>query len=365
MTALKRTPFYAAQVALKGRFVPFAGYEMAVQFAGLMAEHNAVRTAAGVFDVSHMGEVVFEGPQALDALQWIVSNDVGRLVDGTALYTVMCIANGGVVDDLIVYRESATRYFVCVNASRREDDVAHMAAQAKRFDCTVTDVSENWGQLAIQGPNADDIIAAMGDGSLRTMPAFTFCDLTLAGCAVRVARTGYTGEPGYEVYIRPADAEEFWTALMSAGAAFGLVPAGLGARDTLRLEMKYPLYGNDIDLDHTPLEAGLGWVVKLDKEFNGRDALRVQKERGVARKLVGFTMRDRGIPRQGYIIRENGKDVGVVTSGTHSPSLSEPIGVGYVPAHLAAVGSTFDVVVRDRAVPAVVVKTPFYKKEER
>ena len=364
MTALKRTPFYAAQASLGGRFVPFAGYEMPVQFAGLMAEHNAVRTAAGVFDVSHMGEVIVEGPEALSALQWIVTNDVARLVDGGALYTVMCVASGGVVDDLIIYRESATRYFVCVNASRREADVAHMTEQAKRFDCKVTDVSDEWGQLAIQGPKADDVVAAMGDGSLRGMSSFTFKDVTLAGCKVRVARTGYTGEPGYEVYVRPADADKFWSALMSAGAAFGLVPAGLGSRDTLRLEMKYPLYGNDIDLEHTPLEAGLGWVVKLDKDFLGRSALAAQKEQGIKRKLVGFKMRDRGIPRQGYAIRHNGQDVGVVTSGTHSPSLGEPLGVGYVPAELAAVGSTFEVVIRDKAVPAEVVKTPFYQPKK-
>lgn len=363
VTALKRTPFYAAQAALNGRFVPFAGYEMAVQFAGLMAEHNAVRNAVGVFDVSHMGEVIFEGPDALQALQWIVTNDVGRLVDGGALYTVMCVETGGIVDDLIIYRESATRFFVCVNASRRADDVAHMQAQAKRFNCSVTDVSDEWGQLAIQGPKADDVVAALGDGSLRGMTSFTFRDVMLAGCNVRVARTGYTGEPGYEVYVRPADADTFWNAMMSAGAAFGLVPCGLGARDTLRLEMKYPLYGNDIDLEHSPLEAGLGWVVKLEKDFLGRSALAAQKEQGVTRKLVGFTMTERGIPRQGYIVRSGGQDVGVVTSGTHSPSLGEPIGVAYVPSALAAIGSTFDVIIRDKAVPAVVVKTPFYKKE--
>ncbi len=194
------------------------------------------------------------------------------------------------------------------------------------------------------------------------MAPFTWMDTIVGGCNVRVARTGYTGEPGFEIYVKPADAEKFWKALMAAGP---VTPCGLGCRDTLRLEMKYPLYGNDIDLQHTPLEGGLAWVVKLDKDFLGKKALVAQKEKGIARKLVGFTMKDRGIPRQGYVIRHNGQDVGVVTSGTHSPSLNEPIGVGYVPSALATPGSTFDVVIRDRPVSAVVVKTPFYKREER
>lgn len=354
------------QAALGARFVPFAGYEMPVQFAGLMAEHQAVRTAAGVFDVSHMGEVIVEGPEALAAMQWLVTNDVAKLTDGRALYTVMCVASGGIVDDLIIYRESETRYFICINASRRADDVAHMKQELARFEVTVTDVSDDYGQLAIQGPKADDIVASMTTANVRDMAPFTWLDATVGGVPVRVARTGYTGESGYEVYVKPKDAQVFWDALMKAGEPHGLKPAGLGSRDTLRLEMKYALYGNDIDLEHTPLEAGLGWVVKLEKgDFQGRAALVRQKEQGIARKLVGFTMKDRGIPRQGYVIRHDGQDVGVVTSGTHSPSLNEPIGVAYVPANLAAVGSTFDVVIRDRAVPAVVAKTPFYKREER
>ncbi len=352
--------------AAGARFVPFAGYEMPVQFAGLIAEHQAVRTACGVFDVSHMGEVEVFGPEALAGLQWLVTNDISKLVDGKALYTVMCVANGGIVDDLIVYREKADRYFICINASRRHDDVAHMKSELSRFACTVTDVSDAWGQLAVQGPNADDVIASMTTAEVRDMAPFTWLDATVGGAPVRIARTGYTGEPGFEIYVRPRDAATFWDALMKAGKPHGLVPCGLGARDTLRLEMKYALYGNDIDLEHTPLEAGLGWVVKLDKgDFLGRAALVRQKEDGIARKLVGFTMRDRGIPRQGYVIRHGGKDVGVVTSGTHSPSLNAPIGVGYVPANLAAVGSTFDVVIRDRAVPAEVAKTPFYRRDER
>jgi aminomethyltransferase len=363
---LRHTPFHAVLAARGARFVPYAGYEMPVQFAGLMAEHQAVRNAAGVFDVSHMGEVIVEGPEALAGLQWLVTNDVAKLTDGKALYTVMCVPDGGIVDDFIIYREKADRYFICVNASRRFDDVAHMQKELARFACTVTDVSDEWGQLAVQGPNADDIIASMTTAQVRDMAPFTWLDATVGGAPVRVARTGYTGEPGFEIYVRPRDAKTFWDALMKAGEPHGLVPVGLGARDTLRLEMKYPLYGNDIDLAHSPLEAGLGWVVKLDKgDFQGRAALVRQKEQGVPRKLVGFTMRDRGIPRQGYVVRHDGQDVGVVTSGTHSPSLNAPIGVAYVPAALAAVGSTFDVVIRDRAVPAVVAKTPFYQRDAK
>lgn len=340
---------------------------MPVQFTSLMAEHHAVRQRVGLFDVSHMGEVVVQGPGAFDALQWIVTNDLAKLRDGTALYTVMCVESGGVVDDLIVYREAADRYFLCINASRRAEDVAHLQAQAERFDCTVTDVSDEWAQLALQGPRADDVLASLTSHDVRGMAPFTWADATVGGVAgVRIARTGYTGEPGFELYCRPAGAEQLFLAIEQAGAPHELALCGLGARDTLRLEMKYPLYGNDIDLEHDPIEAGLGWVVKLDKgSFLGSAALQRVKEQGPARKWVGFKMRDRGIPRHGYPIRAGGRDVGVVTSGTHSPSLNEPIGAGYVIAELASPGSTFDVIIRDKAIAAEVVKTPFYKRENR
>lgn len=370
MTELKRTPLYAVQAENGGKFVPFAGWEMPVQFSGLMAEHQAVRTQVGLFDVSHMGEIIIEGPQAFDAVQFLITNDVAKLSDGKALYTVMCVENGGIVDDLIVYRENTQRFFICVNASRRADDFAHMRAVCKRFDCTVTDVSDEYAQLALQGPHAAALLAELVDASVQAkvaaMEAFSWLDAPVAGLSwVRIARTGYTGEHGYELYARSSEGDALWRAIMRVGDKHGLLLCGLGCRDTLRLEMKYPLYGNDIDLEHNPLEAGLGWVVKFAKgDFVGKAALEAVKAQGVARKWVGFKMLDRGIPRHGYPIAVDGQEVGVVTSGTHSPSLGEPIGTGYVPAHLAALGSRFDVVIRNKAVLAEVVKTPFLVREK-
>lgn len=366
MEQQKRTPFYALQAARGARFVPFAGYEMPVQFTQVIAEHHAVRKHAGLFDVSHMGEFVVEGRDALAALQKAVTNDVAKLTDGKALYTVMCADHGGIVDDLIVYRESATRFFLCVNASRRADDFAHLASVMKGFDCRLTDESDAWAQLALQGPAAEAILQSLVPIELKEVASFAFVDASVAGVpGVRIARTGYTGEPGFELYVKNSGAEPLWRALDEAGKLHGLALCGLGCRDTLRLEMKYPLYGNDIDLDHNPLEAGLGWVVKFDKgDFVGRAALERVKAEGVKRKWVGLRMLDRGIPRHGYPIRAAGREVGVVTSGTHSPSLNEPIGVGYVEAAHAAVGSKIEVVIRDKPVLAEVCKTPFYKREQ-
>lgn len=339
---------------------------MPVQFAGLVAEHQAVRQHAGLFDVSHMGELIVEGPEALAALQHVVTNDLGKLTDGKALYTVMCVESGGVVDDLIVYRESTTRYFLCVNASRRDADREHIRRLITRFRCKLSDVSQDYAQIALQGPQADAILAKLTSHPVAPMAPFTWADTTVAGLdKVRVARTGYTGEKGFELYCAPAQAEPLWRALEEAGGPLGLVPCGLGARDTLRLEMKYPLYGNDIDLDHTPLEAGLGWVVKLAKgDFVGQAALAAQKEKGVARKWVGFKAVERGIPRQGYPIAVGGKEVGTVSSGTHSPTLGYGIGCGYVPAEHAAVGSRLDIIIREKTVAAEVVATPFLKRDK-
>ena len=366
-TTLKRTPLYHVQHAHGGRFVPFAGWEMPVQFAGVMLEHTAVRQRAGLFDVSHMGEIVVAGPQALAALQAICTNDLATLVAGRALYTVMCTPDGGIIDDLIVYCEQPrSRYFLCVNASRRDDDLAHIVLHAKPFDCTVEDVSDTYAQLALQGPAALSILAAVCPAAVASLPAFAWADTSIAGLAagdmVRVARTGYTGEHGYELYCSNTAAEPLWQALEAAGQAHGLVPCGLGARDTLRLEMKYPLYGNDIDLAHNPLEAGLGWVVKFNKgDFCGRDALLATKQQGCTRRWVGLKMTERGIARPGYPIVAAGKEVGMVTSGTHSPTLGEPIACGYVPQDLAAVGTPVSILIRDKPVAAVVAKTPFYR----
>lgn len=367
MNQSKRTPLFGVQTQRGGRFVSFAGWDMPVQFSGVIAEHEAVRKHVGIFDVSHMGEVRIAGPEALAAVQYLVTNDVGRLENEQALYTVMCVASGGIVDDLIVYRESAESFFLCVNAGRKAEDVAHIQSTLKRFNCTVVDLSDDFAQVAVQGPKALALLSELcRDTNIAAMPSFTWKDVTFAGIeGIRVARTGYTGEEGAELYVRPDRAEQLWLELEKAGEKYGLVPCGLGARDTLRLEVKFPLYGNDIDLDHNPIEAGLGWVVKPKKgDFLGREALVACSSQGVKRKWVGFKMEGRGIPRHGYPVRVDGKDVGVVTSGTHSPSLNEPIGTAYVPSELAGVGSRFAVIIRDKAVPAVVVKTPFYTKQE-
>lgn len=366
MTDLKRTALNAIQVERNARMVPFVGWELPVQYTGLVAEHRAVRERVGLFDVSHMGEILVEGDGALDAVQWIVTNNVGRLAEGSALYTVMCLQNGGIVDDLIVYRQAPDSFFLCVNAGRRAADLAHIQQEASRFDCTVTDISDDWSQLALQGPKASEVLAPLTPHDVASMGPFTWVDAEVAGLAgVRVARTGYTGEHGFELYARNAGAPVLWRALEEAGAPHGLALCGLGARDTLRLEMKYPLYGSDIDTSCNPIEAGLGWVVKLKKAgFLGRPVIAAIKESGPQRSWVGFKMKERGIPRHGYPIHKDGEPVGEVTSGTHSPSLGEPIGCGYVPVELGEVGSEVDVIIRDKPVRAVVVETPFYKREE-
>lgn len=366
MNDLRRTPLYDLQRERGARFVPFGGWELPVQYEGLVFEHRAVRERVGLFDVSHMGEVLIEGPAALAAVQYLVTNDVARLASGQALYTVMCLAHGGIVDDLIVYNESTTRFFLCVNASRCEADVAHMTSTLARFDCRVTDVSDAYAQLALQGPHAKALLQSLCSVDVASMDPFTWQDAAVGGVGrVRVARTGYTGEHGYELYCTPDEAPTLWLAIERAGRDFGLAFCGLGARDTLRLEMKYPLYGNDIDEVHNPLEAGLGWVVKWKKgDFLGRTALEQQKTRGLVRQWVGFKMIGRGIPRHGYPIAIDGREVGTVTSGTHSPSLGEPIGTGYAPVSHAVPGARFEVIIRDKPVEAEVVATPFYRKED-
>ena len=366
MTAeLRQTPLCALQELRGGRMVPFAGWRMAVQFAGVMAEHQAVRERVGLFDVSHMGELMVEGPQAQAAVQHVITNDVSTLALGRALYTVMCTEDGSIVDDLIVYAESPERYFICVNASRREDDFAHFRRHVSRFRCTVSDVSDAWCQLALQGPKAQAVLAKLTGHDVAAMPSFAWADATVADIpGVRIARTGYTGEHGYELYCAAGQGPKLWEAIENAGAPEGLALCGLGARDTLRLEMKYPLYGNDIDLLHNPLEAGLGWVVKFKKgPFVGSDALAAYKAAGLKRRWVGFQMVERGIPRQGYPIHVDGAPVGTVTSGTHSPTLQAAIGCGYVPSESAKVGSPLQILIRDKLVAATVVATPFLKRD--
>ncbi len=361
MAAARRTPLYEAHKRHGGKLVDFAGWELPVQFAGLVAEHKAVRSAAGLFDVSHMGEVLFEGPGAVETVDRLVTNDLSKLADGQAAYAGLLNEQGGFVDDVVCYRFSPAKVLVCVNASNADKDFAWMKERAQGV--APRNESDRWAQLALQGPKAAAILQRLTRTDLSKLGTYRFAEGEVDGRKAIVARTGYTGEDGFELFVEGEHADPLWEKLLETGKADGLVPAGLGARDSLRTEMKYALYGNDIDDAHTPLEAGLGWIVKLEKpSFVGKDALVAQKAAGVSRKLVGFVLTERGIPRHGYPILKDGQRVGEVTSGTHSPSLDQPIGIGYVPTALAAEGSTFHVEIRGKPVAAKVVKTPFYRR---
>jgi len=355
-----RTPLYDAHLAAGARMVEFAGWEMPVQYKGILEEHAAVREHAGVFDVSHMGEVTIEGPGALETAQRLITNDLSRCSQGQAQYSALCNERGGVIDDIIVYRLSDTRLFICVNASGREKDFewikSHAGAGAK-----VTQRSDDWAQLAVQGPRAPELVNSLCEPWVIDLAYYHFREATVAGVrGCIVARTGYTGEDGFEVFCPPDGARKLWDAVVAKGA----VPCGLGARDSLRLEVAYRLYGNDMDEDHTPLEAGLGWIVKLDKPggFIGSEALIRQKKEGLKRKLAGFKLTGRGIARHGYPALEQGKRVGEVTSGTMSPVLKESIGLAWLPSELAREGTPFEVEIRGKPVSAAVVKTPFVTK---
>jgi aminomethyltransferase len=359
---LKRTPLYQAHRDLGAKMVPFGGWEMPVQYTGIIDEHKAVREAAGCFDVSHMGEVVFRGPNAAAAVQRLVTNHVGKLEDGGAMYTVMCNEAGGIVDDCIVYRRGAEDYLVVVNASTADKDFAWMAERTADL-LVPTNESDAFGLIAVQGPKAPGMVAELAGVPLdRDVKPFHFAPANLAGIPVVVARTGYTGEDGFEVFT-PADATRVvWDALIKAGAK----PAGLGARDTLRLEARLSLYGNDIDETTTPLEAGLGWVVKLEAaDFIGKPALLEQKRTGVTRKLIGFVMKGRGIARHDYAIYTPGGEtpVGKVTSGTTAPSLGVAVGMGYVPSARAEPGTQLEIECRGKRAAAEVVKGPFYRRK--
>ena len=368
---IQRTPLYETHRALGAKMMPFGGFEMPVQYTSILDEHRAVREAAGLFDVSHMGEVLVTGPGAFDFVQCLVTNDASTLYDGRAMYTAMCQSDGGVVDDLLVYRLSEEVYLLVINASNIQKDLAHIHAQRDAFEgeVNVEDVSELMGLLALQGPKAFDIIAEVTDLPVADVKYYHFMRPApgeFLGCdKVMLSHTGYTGEPGLEIYCEAEKVEHIWNALMMAGEEYGLKPAGLGARDTLRLEAGYCLYGHELTEETTPLEAGLGWVTKLGKgEFTGRGALAAQKEQGVPRKLVGFIMEERGIPRQGYAITDpSGEPIGEVTSGSQSPTLAEGIGLGYVPndPEFTTPGSPIGIAVRGTVIPATVQKPPFHK----
>lgn len=361
MTVLQRTPLYDEHVRLGAKMVPFAGFEMPVQYpTGITAEHRAVREGAGLFDVSHMGEFVIGGREAVDLVQHISINDASRLVVGQAQYSAMCLESGGIVDDLLVYR-FADRYMLVVNASNVEKDWAWVRAHAEAFNVDVLDISEQTGLLALQGPSARETLRPLASIELEDVTYYHFVEGEVAGVPAVVSGTGYTGEDGFELYVSASDAVAVWTALLDVGKALGLVPAGLGARDSLRLEMGYALYGSDLDEGHTPLESGLGWVTKLAKgDFVGRRALLAQREAGVARRLVGLVVSGQGFPRAGYGILSADRAVGTVTSGTFSPSLGVGIAMGYVPTDLSAPDTRVQIDARGRLLDAVVTRPPFY-----
>lgn len=346
--------------------MPFAGWEMPVQYAGISAEHEAVRTRAGLFDVSHMGELELWGEHAAAVVNYLVTNDLGRIEVGQAMYTCCCNEQGTILDDLIIYKRAAERILVVCNASNRDKISAHFAKAAKDH-CEFRDVSDETALMALQGPKALAVLAEAGTdlGNVaEALGGFRFRDGRVAGIAATVARTGYTGEDGVEIFCASADAPALWRALLAAGEPFGIAPAGLGARDTLRLEARLSLYGNDIDETTNPIEAGLAWTVKLEKgDFVGRAAIAKVKEGGPPRKLVGFEMTGRGIARHGYPLQDtSGAVVGVCTSGGPAPTVGKNIGLGYLPSAMTEIGTPFRVDCRGKAVDAVVVKTPFYKR---
>jgi aminomethyltransferase len=359
---MKRTPLFSAHRRAGAKMVEFAGWEMPVHYHGVIDEHRAVRQGAGLFDVSHMGEIEVRGENALELCQRLTANDISRVRLGQAQYNLLLNEHGGVIDDVIFYRLEQDIFFICVNASNSEKDFAWLRAQAAGA-AEVENVSDKYAQLALQGPRAAKILQPLTAVSLAEVKSFSFAFADVASVRCLAARTGYTGEDGFELYCAAENALRLWTALLAAGAADGLVPAGLGARDTLRLEKAYPLYGHELDDTTTPLEAGLEWVTKFSKpNFIGRDVLLQQKERGVERKLVGLEMLEPGIARGGYPLFKNSINIGRVTSGTRSPSLGKAIALGYVGAEHAGVGEVVEVEIRTRKVPAKIVSLPFYRR---
>ncbi|MCE5169884.1 glycine cleavage system aminomethyltransferase GcvT [Paenibacillus profundus] len=364
MSQLKRTPIFPLYADYPGaRCIDFGGWELPVQFSGIQKEHEAVRTQAGLFDVSHMGEFMVSGSSAEAFLQHVTTNDVTRLVDGRAQYSLLCNPNGGVVDDILIYRLAANHYMLVVNASNIDKDFAWLQEHLPA-DVVLENKSDSTALLALQGPNAQAIAAHVTDAPLAELKPFQFVtDAAICGVRALISRTGYTGEDGFELYVAAEDAPQVWTELMRAGEAHGLVPAGLGARDTLRFEAKLPLYGQEISADISPLEAGLGFFVKLDKgDFIGREALASQKADGPRRKLVGIEMIDKGIPRSHYPVLINENPVGEVTTGTQSPTLKRNLGLALIDAAYSELDTEVMVEIRGKQLKARVIKAPFYKR---
>ena len=360
---MKNTALTKTHEALDAKMVPFAGYNMPVSYEGVNAEHETVRTGVGVFDVSHMGEFLIGGPGALDLIQKVSSNDASKLTVGKAQYSCLPNETGGIVDDLIVYRIKEEQYLLVVNASNIQKDWDHISKYNTEFKAEMRDISEGYSLLAIQGPKAIEAMQSITSSDLAKIKFYNFVITDFAGIEnVIISATGYTGSGGFEIYCKNDEVKQIWDTVFEAGAEYGIKPIGLAARDTLRLEMGYCLYGNDINDSTSPLEAGLGWITKFTKEFVNSEALAKEKEHGPERKLVAFELNDRGIPRHGYdIVDGQSKKIGIVTSGTMSPSTTKGIGLGYVPNILSEVGTQIKIQIRKNAVPATVVKLPFYK----
>jgi len=360
---MKKTRFNKIHKNIGAKMVDFAGYEMPVQYSSIILEHKAVRSSVGVFDVSHMGEIFISGEKALDFVQLITVNDASKLIPGRVQYSAMCYADGGIVDDLLVYKIADDNFMLVVNAANIEKDFNWMV-ENDEYSVAIKNRSDDYSLLAVQGPNSKNIIQKLVEDELN-LEYYHFTQTRLAGVDMIISRTGYTGELGYELYFTgdEADAEKVWNKIFEAGKQYGIQPAGLAARDSLRLEMGFCLYGNDIDQTTNPIEAGLGWITKLKKDkFVGQEAIKKVKEEGIKRRLVAIISNERIFPRQGYEIFSDGKKIGTITSGTVSPMLDKPIALGYVDAEYKSVGTKVNIVIRNKEVPAEIVKLPFIEK---
>lgn len=365
MTELRKTSLFNVHQKYGGKVVDYSGWALPVQFEGITPEHEAVRTSAGLFDVSHMGEVEVKGSQALEFVQNLVTNDVSVLNDNQVLYNLMCYPDGGIVDDLLVYKFSNDHFFLVINASNVEKDYNWMVENAVGYDVQLKNLSDEISEIAIQGPKAEVILQKLTDTDLSQV-GFFYCKkgVSIAGANCLISRTGYTGEDGFEIYLDHNNSEMVWEKLMDAGSEEGIKPAGLGARDTLRFEATLPLYGNEIGRDITPLEAGLGFFVKLNKQnFIGKDALVKQKEEGLKRKVVGFEMIDRGIPRHGYEVHADGKKIGFVTTGYSAPTVKKNIGLAMVDIEYSKLDTEIEIMIRNKATKAKVISKKFYQKQ--
>ena len=364
MDNLKKTSLFSSYKKHGGKLVDYAGWCMPVEFSGLTLEHEAVRTAAGLFDVSHMGEIEVKGKEAENYLQYLLTNNIETMHDNQVIYAFMCYENGGVVDDLLVYKYSAEHYLLVVNAANMEKDYKWMLGQKKNYQVEIDNRSEQISEVALQGPKAEAVLQKLTDTDLSKLSSFYLeRDVKIAGANCLLSRTGYTGEDGFEIYLNHEDAPLVWDKILETGKADGVIPIGLGARDTLRFEAALPLYGNEISQDISPLEAGLGYFVKFDKgDFIGREALLKQKQEGPARKLIGLEMVERGIPRHGYTVLSEGKDIGFITTGYHSPTLGKNIGFALVQQEYAKLGDIIEIQIRKKTAKAKIVDKRFYTK---